>query len=411
MANTVITSDLVTKATATGYTNSLKFARKITQQYSADFKNREFTPGDTVKVRMPTLWSVSEGQAFQEQAIYETYVAVPVDKQFHVDMGFSTMSETLDIREIRERYIDPQMEALANKVDLHAYETCALSVYSITGTPGTTPTTPLTFLQAGVKMTNQGTPVGGRIATLSPLSMATLSVAGATYFAPQSALAEQYRSGMQSNDTIGVSDWCLESNVMSYTTGAFTASTPLVNGASQTGSSLITNGWASGATDLKRGDTFTVAGVYTVNPVSKVNTAQLQDFVVTADCDDTTGDMTISISPSIVTSGSLQTVSNSPANGAVITVRGATAAANGTLTATQTPQNLIFNKNFATLVTVDLAKPNGGAEVGRVSSPDMKLAMRLAKQWDIRTDKNMTRVDVAVGAKTLQARLAARVCA
>ena len=411
MANLVPTSDLVTKASLYGYKQFLNFVANITNRYDSTFKNREWTAGDTVRVPLPTLWTVSEGSAFQEQAITQTTVPMTVDKQFHVDMAFSTMEEALDIRETRENFINPQMQALAGKVDAYCYENCVLDVFNIVGTPGTTPTSPLTFLQAGVKMTHQGAGPGMRVAALHPLSMATLSVASATYFSPSGAIGEQYRSGKQSDNTVGVSKWLEESNVFAYTTGTFTASTPLVNGASQTGSSLITDGWASGASSLKKGDTFTVGGVYTVNPVTKVNTGQLQDFVVTADISDTTGDMTIAISPSIITSGQLQNVSAAPANNAVITVRGATAAAGGTLAATLTPQNLIFLKDFATWVTVDLAKPAGGAEVGRISSPDLAVAMRLVKQYSALTDKNMTRVDVAGGSKTLQARLAARIAA
>ena len=412
MANQIDTSDLITKATAYGFKNQLKFAGKITQEYSDEFLNKEFTPGDTVKVRMPVRWTVSRGQAYQEQSIQETFVPVTVDQQSHIDMGFSTMQETLDIREIRERYIMPQTEFLANDVDAYAYSATALDVFNAVGSPGVTPTLALTYLQAGVKLTNQAVGKAGRIATLNPLSMATLSVAGATYFAPQGAIAEQYRTGQQSQDTIAIADWNEESNVHSYTTGSFTASTPIVNSANQTGSSLITDGWASSAATLQVGDTFTIGGVYTVNPQSPgVHTGQLQDFVVTAASTSVGVDMTISISPNIIPSGPLQTVTNSPADNAVITVRGATSASSGTMAATVSAQNLIFNKNFATLVTVDLAKPNGGAEVGRISSKQMALAMRLVKQYDIDADKNKTRVDVAYGVKTLQARLAARIYA
>lgn len=409
MANQIITSDLITKATALGYKNSLKFASKITQQYSDEYLNKTFTPGDTIKVRMPVRFTVSEGQAYQQQPIYEQYVPVTLAKQYHVDMGWSTAQQTTDIREVRDRYIDPATDALASKVDVYAYSECMLAVYSALGSPGTIPSTTANYLDAGVKMTNLSTPKGGRIATLNPQSMSYLARAAATLFNPSGKVSEMYADNMQASNTLGVAEWYEDQNVQSYTTGSFTASTPLVNGANQTGSSLITDGWASGATTLQVGDTFTIGGVYTVNPVSYSNTSQLQDFVVTAQCTDTTGDMTISISPSIITSGSLQTVSNSPANNAVITVRGATSATAGTLTATSTPQNLIFNKEFATLVTADLAKPVAGALVGRISSSEMNIALRLAEQWNGLNDQNMTRIDVLVGAAALQPRLAARI--
>lgn len=74
--------------------------------------------------------------------------------------------------------------------------------------------------------------------------------------------------------------------------------TPLVNGASQTGKSLITDGWTAGQTGiLKAGDYFTV------NNEMKM---------VTADCDsDGSGNATISFTPAL---------RSSPANNAAITV-------------------------------------------------------------------------------------------
>jgi|TARA_Y100000310_G_scaffold133594_2_gene132588 hypothetical protein len=75
--------------------------------------------------------------------------------------------------------------------------------------------------------------------------------------------------------------------------------TPLVNGASQTGSSLITDGWANSELVLKAGDVFTVAGNNKV-------------YMVTADgTSDGSGNLTLSISPSLV---------ESPANNAALTV-------------------------------------------------------------------------------------------
>ncbi|MEG7795898.1 P22 phage major capsid protein family protein, partial [Listeria monocytogenes] len=70
--------------------------------------------------------------------------------------------------------------------------------------------------------------------------------------------------------------------------------TPLINGASQglinSGStdnpfalttSLVTDGWtAAAAARLNQGDTFTIAGVFSVNPETKASTGVLQSFVV-----------------------------------------------------------------------------------------------------------------------------------
>lgn len=412
MANTIVTSDLVTKETALGYKNNLRFARSITMQYNDEFQYSGGKAGDTVRVRMPVRFAATEGSAFQEQAIYETTVPVTLEKQINVGMGWSTAQQTTDLGEIRSRYIAPAAQAIANKVDVYAFSNTFLDVYSAVGTPGVTPSSFLTYLQADTKLFNQSAGEEGHLAVLNAISMATLANANASLFNPVSDVSEAYKTGYQQSDTLGIAKWMKSQNVQSYTTGGWTStSTPVVNGANQTGSSLITSGWNSGTTSLKRGDTFTIAGVFTVNPVSYTNTSQLQDFVVTADVSDTAGAITISISPSIITSGSLQTVNASPAASAAITVRGASAAAAGTMTATSSAQNLIFNKEFATLVSADLEMPNGGADGSRVSSKDWNISIRLVKQYNILTDRNPSRLDVLVGAKTLQARLAARVYA
>jgi hypothetical protein len=274
-----------------------------------------------------------------------------------------------------------------------------------------TPSSLLTYLQADTKLFNQAAGEDGHMAILTGIAMSTIANANASLFNPISEVSAAYRTGYQQNDTLGIAKWMKSQNVQPYTTGSWTStSTPLVTSASQTGSTLATNGWNSGTTTLKRGDTFTIAGVFTVNPVSYTSTSQLQDFVVTADTVDAAGAIAaLPISPSIITSGSLQTVSNSPAANAVITVRGASAAAAGTFVATSSPQNLLFNKEFATLVSADLEMPNGGADGSRVSSKDWNISIRLVKQYNILTDRNPSRLDVLVGAKTLQPRLAARI--
>lgn len=70
------------------------------------------------------------------------------------------------------------------------------------------------------------------------------------------------------------------------------AGTPLVNGASQTGLSLITNGWTNNVLQMKVGDIFTLAGHAKV-------------YMVTADgTSNGTGDLTLSISPPLLESPS-----------------------------------------------------------------------------------------------------------
>jgi hypothetical protein len=145
-----------------------------------------------------------------------------------------------------------------------------------------------------------------------------------------------------------------------------------------------------------------------VNPVSYSTYPRLQQFVITADTSDSTGTTaTLPISPSIITSGQLQTVSNSPASGAVVTVVGATAAAGGTLATTVSSQNLIYSADFGVLATADLVQPDGGANSTRISDKEMGLSIRWVRQYQIGSDQNDSRFDILIGPAVLQARCAA----
>lgn len=415
MANQFLTTDLAAKELAFEYKNEIRFARSLSMQYSDLFANASSDAGkigSTVRVRKPVRFQATSGQAFQEQAINEPYVVVPLDQQFNVGMGWSTAEQTTDISREMERYIRPAAQELANKVDNYTFGATYLDVWNAVGTPGTVPSALLTYLQADTQIFNQSVNESvDRMAVLSGISMATIANANATLFNPVGDVSKAYKTGYQQSDTAGIAKWFKSQNVQPYTTGGWASgtSTPIVNGANQTGASLITSGWSSGQTTLRRGDTFTIAGVYTVTPVGHTNTGQLQSFTVTADISDTTGAITIPISPSIITSGSLQTVNASPPASAAISLRGASGTTSATMTATVTVQNLLYVKDFATLVHVDLAMPNGGADGSRFSHPDWGISLRLVKQYNILTDQNPCRIDVLVGAKTIDGGRACRI--
>jgi hypothetical protein len=250
--------------------------------------------------------------------------------------------------------------------------------------------------------------MAGRVAVLDPLAMSTLANTSSTLFNPSATISENYKKGMFGREQLGIGEWYQDQNRPVHTTGTFTACTPTVNGASQTGATLITQAWASGATTLNRGDIFTVAGVNSVNPLSYTSTGRLQQFVVTATISDTAGAMTIAISPSIITSGQLQTVDASPANGAAIQVWNANTAS-GVLATTTSPQSLVYHPDAFAFVMADLIKPGAGATATTVRSKEFGLSIRMVEQYQIGTDQNPSRLDILIGAATVQARLAARV--
>ena len=408
MANTLITPEWITKETARILVNNLKFASNVNRDYDDQYRVGGAKVGYTIKARLPQRFRTTKGQALQVQPITDQYVPVTVTDQANVAIAFSSASLTMEVDEYRSRYIKPASEQLANTIDYDGMARVYPDVWQSVGVPGTTISANITILQAGAMLSNGATPVDGRIAILDPLTTATLANTNANLFNPSSQISENFRTGQFAGPALGYGAWYMDQNVARHTTGSFTASTPVVSSANQTGSTLATSGWASGATTLRRGDVFTVAGVYAINPQNYQSTGQLQQFVVTADTTDSTGAMTIPIAPAIVTSGPFQTVSTSPANNASITVLGATSAVGGTLTATASSQSLLFHPDAFTLVMADLEMPQGGAESSRVSNNALGVSLRFVKQYNIQTDQNAARLDCLYGWKTIRPELAVR---
>jgi P22 coat protein - gene protein 5 len=407
--NTLATPTWVTKETARYFINDLTFLANVNRTYDDQYVQSGAKVGNTVNARLPQRFTVTDGQALQLQALYDQTVPITLTNQKNVAFGYSSQQATTELDNIRQRYVQPGAEALANAAEVLAFNAVYRDVYSAVGTLGTTPSATLTYLQAGTKLTDLSTPLRGRVACLDPLAMQTLANNSSTLFNPTAIISENYKNGMFGRAQLGVDEWYQDPVRPVHTSGTFTASTPLVNGASQTGSTININGWASGATTLNKGDIFTIAGVFSVNPLSYSSTGRLQQFVVTATTSDSTGTTaTLPISPSIITSGQLQTVSGSPATGAAVTVWSANPAG-GTLATTTSPQSFVYHPDAFAFVMADLMKPGAGAEATTVRSKELGFSIRMVEQYQIGTDQTPSRLDILIGAATIQARLACRV--
>jgi len=395
------------RETARYFANSLRGVANFNRSYSDEYVQAGAKVGDTVKLRLPVQFEAVEGDTLVVQNLLERTVNIVLNRRRHVGFGWSSQQDTLEIQDVRDRYVQPAAETLANAYDRLAMADVYKSVYNAVGTLGTVPNNVLTYLQAKVKLLDFATPDSGIVAVLDPLGTATISNATATVFNPTGKISENWTSGQFANDQLGISKWFQDQNIPTFTSGTTTTATPLVNGAGQTGSSIISDGWGSGNTSLKKGDIITFGNVFAVNPLSKESTSRLHQFVLTADATDTTGAVTLSISPPIVTSGPLQNVTNAPADNAVITYW--SMAAGGTQAATVSKQNLVFHPDAFASVMADLTMPNGGAKATRVSSRMLNVSMRYIEQYAITSDQNLNRIDILFGSAPIQERMAARV--
>ena len=341
---------------------------------------------------------------------------IKITDQTHILFDYDSWAASLFIDDYMERYGNPAIDQITNEIDetglARMYPLVAKAVGTPAVVPGSTGTLPFAanqvYLDAQTKLREVAIP-GPYKAVLSPNMHAYLSNANATLFNPSGLIAAAYKNGQFGEKALGISAWFMDQNVPTHVVGAL-GGTPLVNGADQTGSTIVADG--AGATAIANyflaGDVIQLAGVYDVNPLSRKSTGRLKDFRVTANVDSivTTGALTIPISPAIITSGQWQTCSASPANNAAITTFGHASSYLGL----STPQGLVYNQDAFALAMADPMLPGGLWIAERIRSKQLNISIRMMKEHSVRDDVSVCRFDTFHGWSAIREEMAVRVC-
>lgn len=400
MANTLLTIAMIVRRALMVLENNLTFTKMVNREYDSRFAISGAKIGTVLDIRIPPRYTVTTTVALATQDATETKTTLTLNNQHHVDLSFTSQDLTLSIDDFSERFIGPAIAALANKIDavgLAEY----WNVYNAIGTPGTTPATLLAYLQAGAKLDYEATPRdGNRAVVIEPTAQVVIVDALKGLFQASAEIEQQYKTGNMGL-TAGLK-FSMDQNVVSHTVGPL-GGTPLCDGVGvEAATTLVTKGWtAAAASRLVRGDIFTIANVYAVNPQSRVSTGQLRQFVVTANFSSGAGGGgTISIDPPLTSTGARQTINSLPADNAALTVLGAAG--------TVSPQNMAFHRDAFTLACVDLEMPQGVDIAARVSSKKLGISMRLVRQYDINNDAFPCRLDILYGWKTIRPEMACR---
>lgn len=387
MSNTLLTADLITNEALSVLENEIVFAKNVTRSVDDMFGNQDMQAGDTVRIRKPDRGTYRSGATFTPDDITEDSTDITL-QQGGADCNFTTKELTLSIADFSNRVLKPRIVTIANEIDrqgLAMYSEIANQV----GTPGTSPNAASFALDAGVILDNQSAPRDGeRFIMWAPKHCASMVSGLAGLFNAQGRISEQYTKGMMGKDTLGF-DQFMTQNTPSHTVGALGGS-PVTNGlTAQTGSSLVTDGWTAAiANRVAVGDVFTIADVYEVNPITKINTGRLMQFTATAvGASDGSGNMTISIYPSIVASGKFQNVSNGAADGKALTFVGTASTAYTT--------SLAYHKEAFAMAMGSLYLPSGVDMAARKSYNGFSI--RMTRSYDVNNDKLPTRLDVLFG--------------
>jgi hypothetical protein len=400
MANSLLTIDMITRKSLEILENNLVLSRNVNKEYDDSFAVEGAKIGSTLRIRLPDRALVTDGAALQVQDDNEQYTTLTVSSQKHIGINFTSAELTMQLDDFAERVLKPRISQLASSVDAdvaNAYK----SIFNTVGTPGTTPATALVLLQAQQKLNESAAPMSPRYATVNPAANAGLVNGMTGFFNPTGTISRQFKTGMMGEGVLGFDEMNMSQSIVNHTTGS-RAGTILVNETVATqGQATITLDGLTSTTTVTVGDVFTIAGVYAVNPQTRLSTGSLQQFVVTAAQTASGGDMAnMAISPPMYTAANaLATIDAFPANNAAVTFVGTAS--------TVYPQNLVYHKNAITLATADLLLPQGVDMASR--QVHNGISMRIVRQYDINNDRMPCRVDVLYGFNTIRPPMACRI--
>jgi len=405
MAQTILTPTEVTRKALAVLHNKLKFIKTINREYDSRFATSGAKNGGSLLIREPNQFTVRTGAVMDTQDVSETSQTLTLATQKGVDVNFSSVELTLSLDDFTQRIIDPAMSRLAADVEYTVLSNVYKDVFSLTGDPDAEPDSMLDVLRANARVSENLAPESDRHFLLNSSTMAPLVNAVGTYFHKASELERAFADGYI-GQAAGLKWW--ESNMVpSHTNGNRDDTTPVVNTSSgiTSGTATIAITALDSTSTVKKGDVFTVANVWAVNPETKQRYNRLKQWVATADGTASGGALTVAVSPTPITSGAKQNceiVSAGAGKAVVFEATGGSGDASAVLT-----QPLCYHKDAFTFVTADLEMPKGVDWAAREVYDGISL--RIVRQFDIVNDKFPCRIDVLFGYKTIRPEWACRV--
>lgn len=409
MANDMKNTSLVLNEGIMHLENALVAGAMVHNDYSDEFGN----VGDTINIRRPAQYSVIKDNldiTGVRQDIEQATIPVQLNKTATIPITLSAKERTLSFDRFSEDILKPAMIAMKDEIEAHI-ASLYTKFYHFSGTPGTVPSTFLALGGVGAVMTDQAVPLSGRMAlhgTDTSLALADGLKGVFVQDMAKTALAEAKIGKYANFDNY---TWV---HAPTHTVGPL-GGTPLVNGGAQAvtyatskqtwSQTLITDGWtAAAAARVNAGDIFTVPNVFAVNPVSKQSTGRLQTFTILNNgSSDGAGNLTLTISPPMITSGAYQTVTAAPADNVALTIKTGTAG-------TGYKQSLLLNKNAITLVTraLDIPQSNGLKTTTKTGN---RVTVSCTEWTDGNTLAQTMRFDMLYQATVIDPRLGARLTA
>ena len=402
MANQFQVVDWMAMKALAAFQNELVIADMFTTEYEGEFE-KTFAVGETVRVKYPQRFYVTEGFEYTPQPLDDQFTTVTVDKPIQVafegdsvEIALRMAREGNDFKSYFTPFITTAAKQMAQYVDSLAAQFAYQNANNVVGSQSTTPTDVSNAQVARQRMIELAAKRKNARAIITPAAMTAIANGGViTQFNPQDQSSMAYKEGYIGNAK-GF-DWFESMSIRAHTCGTW-AGAVTISGAGQQGNSLLLN--CTNGDTFKKGDVFTIASVNGVNPFTRTSVNSLKRFVITSDVTATGATVTIPIQAQngannaiVGPGGQYQTVDALPGDTAALTLMPGTASPNGTTGM----QGLAMVEGGFALASVPLFQPKAVEMARTMTDPDTKLSMAFVQVFDGKTRKLINRLDALFG--------------
>jgi hypothetical protein len=382
--------------------NMLEMAGYANFSFNAEY-DRDFAIGDTVRIKFPQEWVVTDGMEYNPQAINRNFTTATMDNWMQIGFEWDSLEKALKLerskKEISEQYLNPAMVQMAQECELRFMDFAFFNTPNVVGSLAAIPTAWTTYAQARsllVKYAGWGASTK-RALGVTPDMMQTLITNSLTQFNPTDEISRQYKLG-----SIGKAagwDWFESMSCHTHTTGVWNNFTTgvTVNLSGQSGSTINLN-CTTGDTFL-RGDIITFASSFGVNPRTKRSIGALRQFKIMANATGVASAVTLSIYPSIIGPGSpYQNVTALPLNNDACVSWPGTSFSNGV--AKTGTLGIGLNDLNTAMVGAELPNPEEGGNIeiaAHHTDDNTGLSMALVRAFDPLLRRWINRFDMLIG--------------
>jgi P22 coat protein - gene protein 5 len=392
MSNQFINTQLVSNTALAMFANNAPFVMTGSRIYQDDFQNSGYKIGDTLQVRRQNNFIVGDGSTAVPQDIIETVETITVAHQYHALIAYTIQDLSLRIEDFSRMFIQPAIQNIITQMERDICAAAELDLYFFTGVAGTPINSFQTVDLAGAKLLEQGV----NIASDAYLAM-TVRDGSSLKSALLNNFTPVFNEDIVRQSAIGhlsYFDIFQSQNIVTHVAGAgpllHSGDTLTVNGAVASGNTLVLAGATINITNyFLPGDLISIAGVSSVNPLSRQSTGQNMQFVVTAPASSNgAGAITVQVNPTIIsdTSSPLQNVSNAVPTGAVVTM------------VPSYHVNVAYPSRGLDIVCPPLYKlqvPYSSVAI----DPETGLSLAVTQTGDILGYQNLMRIDILCGFK------------